>query len=212
MALDWGGSGDRGSAAVAGQGFQAADALAHGQVGAEEAGEALWAERAGDHQVADGDTPPVGRERQFRRPGVDLAQGPGQDSSISACSSAPSPGPEPADPGRARRARPAGNVITVARPADSDEPSTSWPDTCASSCPSTPRSSASSSTLSRPSVQQIAAERGPRPTAKEFGCSAGDRYSRGTGSRPSLLSSRTSRYSSGCSTSLTGRASMADRT
>ena len=70
---------------------------------------------------------------------------------------------------------PAGNVMTVARPADTVAGRVSRPEMWASSCPSTPRSSVSSSEASRPSVQQIAAVRGLRPTANEFGCSAGDR-------------------------------------
>ena len=77
-------------------------------------------------------------------------------------------------------------MITVARPADTVAGRRSRPDTWASSCPSTPRSSASSSEVSRPSVQQMAALRGLRPTANEFGCSAGDRKSRGTGSPAAL--------------------------
>ena len=44
-----------------------------------------------------------------------------------------------------------------------------------------------------PSVQQIAARRRLRPVANAFGWIAGDTYSRGTGVRAVVLSSRTSR-------------------
>ena len=55
-----------------------------------------------------------------------------------------------------------------------------------------------------PVVQHTAACWGSRPVAKAFGASAWEMYSRGIGWRACVDSSRTTRYMTGCSTSLTG--------
>jgi hypothetical protein len=99
-----------------------------------------------------------------------------------------------------------------ASPADHEEYATSRRATCASSCASTARSSVSVSSRSRPSVQQTAADRALYPTVRILGCDAGDTNSLGTGRCAENASSRTIRYRSGRSTSLTGRARRAAST
>jgi hypothetical protein len=101
------------------------------------------------------------------------------------------------------------NATSDASPADHDDTSVSRRDTWASSWASTARSSASDSSRSSPSVQHTAAVRELQPTVRMFGCGAGATNNRGTGSRASRQSSRTTRYSAGFSTSLTGRARRA---
>ena len=58
----------------AGHPLEAGDPLGHRRVGREQRGQALTAERVGDHQVALGDQPVVLRQRQRGGPALDLAQ------------------------------------------------------------------------------------------------------------------------------------------
>ena len=60
-----------------------------------------------------------------------------------------------------------------------------------------------------PSVQQTAAFSGLRPVAKALGAWVGEMYSRGIGLPAAVDSSRTMRYITGASASLTGCACMA---